>query len=107
MTIATYVLPLISLMVGFSALPLGTRLKVMDHPGQLHKTHDRPTPLVGGFAIALPLLVYCGLSLWKNPGSPLYAALLVAVGGAFLMGFFDDRRQLPSLFRLNRRPSAA
>jgi UDP-GlcNAc:undecaprenyl-phosphate GlcNAc-1-phosphate transferase len=100
MTIATYILPLISLIVGFSALPLGTRLKVMDHPGQLHKTHDRPTPLVGGFAIALPLLVYCGLTLWKNPGSQLYAALLVAVGGAFLMGFFDDRRQLPSLFRL-------
>jgi UDP-GlcNAc:undecaprenyl-phosphate GlcNAc-1-phosphate transferase len=100
MSFAVYALPLISLVVGLSALPLGTRLKVMDHPGQLHKTHDRPTPLVGGFAIALPFLVYCALTLWKSPESQLYAALTVAIGGAFLMGFFDDRRQLPSIFRL-------
>ena len=100
MTVAVYLLPLISLLVGFWALTLGTRLNVMDHPGHLHKTHDRPTPLVGGFAIVLPLLVYCGLTLWKNPESLLYAALTVAIGGAFLMGFFDDRRHLPSLFRL-------
>jgi UDP-GlcNAc:undecaprenyl-phosphate GlcNAc-1-phosphate transferase len=100
MTVAVYLLPLISLVVGFWALSLGTRLKVIDHPGHLHKTHDRPTPLVGGFAIALPLLVYCGLTLLQNPESQLYAALTVAIGGAFLMGFFDDRRHLPSLFRL-------
>jgi UDP-GlcNAc:undecaprenyl-phosphate GlcNAc-1-phosphate transferase len=100
MTIAVYALPLISLMVGLFALVLGTRFKVMDYPGRLHKTHDSPTPLVGGFAIALPLLVYCVLNLWKGPESQLYAALMVAVSGAFFMGFFDDRRQLPSLFRL-------
>ncbi len=100
MTVAVYLLPLISLLVGCWALALGTRLRVIDHPGYLHKTHDRPTPLVGGFAIALPLLVYCGLTLWQNPESRLYAALTVATSGAFLMGFFDDRRGLPSLFRL-------
>ena len=60
MTVAVYLLPLISLLVGCWALALGTRLRVIDHPGYLHKTHDRPTPLVGGFAIALPLLVFCG-----------------------------------------------
>ena len=57
MTVAVYLLPLISLLVGFWALSLGTRLKVIDHPGHLHKTHDRPTPLVGGFAVALPLIL--------------------------------------------------
>jgi UDP-GlcNAc:undecaprenyl-phosphate GlcNAc-1-phosphate transferase len=100
MTAAVYVLPLISLVIGLYALTLGTRLNVIDQPGRLHKTHDRPTPLVGGFAIALPLLFYCGLTLWKNPESQLNAALTVAIAGAFLMGFFDDRRHLPSLFRL-------
>jgi UDP-GlcNAc:undecaprenyl-phosphate GlcNAc-1-phosphate transferase len=100
MTVAVYLLPLISLMVGFRALALGTRLKVIDYPGHMHKTHDRPTPLVGGFAVALPLLVFCGLTLWQTPGSALYAALTEAIGGAFLMGYFDDRRHLPSLFRL-------
>lgn len=100
MTIAVCLLPVISLLVGLWAVALGTRLKVIDYPGHLHKTHDRPTPLVGGFAIALPLLVFCGLTLWRSPESRLYAALTVAVSGAFLMGFFDDRRHLPSLFRL-------
>jgi UDP-GlcNAc:undecaprenyl-phosphate/decaprenyl-phosphate GlcNAc-1-phosphate transferase len=100
MTIAVYLLPLISLTVGLCALTLGTRLKIIDYPGHLHKTHDRPTPLVGGFAIALPLLAFCALTLWQTPGSRLYAALTVAIGGAFFMGFFDDRRHLPSLFRL-------
>lgn len=100
MTLAVVLLPLISLLVGLWALALGRRLGVIDRPDQPHKTHDRPTPLVGGFAIALPLLVYCGLSLWQDPGSRLYAALSVTIGGAFFMGFFDDRRQLPSLFRL-------
>ena len=100
MTVAVYLLPLISLIVGFRALALGTCLKVMDQPGALHKTHDRPTPLVGGFAIALPLLVYCGLALWNNPESLVFVALIVAIGGAFLVGFVDDRWRLPALFRL-------
>lgn len=100
MTAAVYLLPVISLLVGFRALALGSRLGVMDFPGLSHKTHDRPTPLVGGLSVALPVLVYCALSLWERPDSLVYAGLLVAVGGAFLMGFFDDRRHLPSLFRL-------
>ena len=100
MSAAIYLLPLLTLLVGLGALPLGRWLGVIDHPGHGHKTHDRPTPLVGGFAIALPLLVFCGLNLWQNPESLVYAALIVAITGAFLMGFFDDRRHLPSLFRL-------
>jgi len=100
MTLAVVLLPLISLAVGVWAVALGTRLRVIDHPGELHKTHERPTPLVGGFAIALPMLVFCGLTLWQHPESRLYAALTVAISGAFLMGFFDDRRHLPSVFRL-------
>ena len=72
----------------------------MDNPGQSHKTHDQPTPLVGGFSVALPLLVYCGLRIWDRPDDLVYAALLIAICGAFFMGFFDDRRHLPSLFRL-------
>jgi UDP-GlcNAc:undecaprenyl-phosphate GlcNAc-1-phosphate transferase len=72
----------------------------MDSPGLSHKTHDRPTPLVGGLSIALPLMVYCALRLWERPDLHVYAALTVTIAGAFFLGFFDDRRHLPSLFRL-------
>lgn len=100
MSVSVYLLPIIAVLVGLGALPLGKRLGVMDIPGLSHKTHDRPTPLVGGFSVALPLLVYCMLRLWDRPDSILYAALTITLGGAFFMGFFDDRRHLPSLFRL-------
>lgn len=100
MTVAVCLLPMISFLVGFWAFALGTRLKVIDHPGHLHKTHNQPTPLVGGIAIAFPLITFCGLTLWQHPGSLLYAGLSVAITGGFFMGFFDDRRHLSSLFRL-------
>ena len=100
MSAAVYLLPAITLLVGLGALPLGRRLGVMDYPGYRHKTHDRPTPLVGGLSVALPLLVYCALRIWDSPDGLVYAALLITIAGAFLMGFFDDRRHLPSLFRL-------
>jgi UDP-GlcNAc:undecaprenyl-phosphate/decaprenyl-phosphate GlcNAc-1-phosphate transferase len=100
MSAAIYVLPLISVVIGLQALAIGRRFGLIDHPGALHKTHDKPTPLVGGFTIALPLLTFCAITLWKQPESGVYAALLVAISGTFLLGFFDDRRTLPSLFRL-------
>lgn len=100
MSAAVYLLPLVSLLIGLRALAIGLRLGVIDHPGQLHKTHDKPTPLVGGFAIALPLLTFCAVYLWERPDSLVHAALMVTISGAFLMGFFDDRRSMPSLFRL-------
>lgn len=100
MSAAVFLLPVISLLVGCGAFALGSRLGVMDYPGSAHKTHDRPTPLVGGFSVALPTLVFCALTLWQHADRLVYAALVVAISGAFLLGFFDDRRHLPSLFRL-------
>jgi UDP-GlcNAc:undecaprenyl-phosphate GlcNAc-1-phosphate transferase len=97
---AIFVLVLVSLLVGLYASTLGKCLGVIDNPGQLHKTHHKPTPLVGGFAIALPVITYCALSLWERPDNSVHAALFVTISGAFIMGYFDDRRSLPSLFRL-------
>ena len=71
--IYVYVLPLVSLLIGMRALPIGMRLGVIDQPGQLHKTHSEPTPLVGGFAIALPLLTFFAVYLWERPDSLLHA----------------------------------
>ncbi len=87
-------------MVGLRARAIGRWLSVIDQPGRHHKTHDSPMPLVGGIAVALPVLTYCFLSLWKYPDILINAALIIAMGGGFLMGFLDDRRSLAPLFKL-------
>lgn len=104
MTGAEFVLPLFSLVVAVRARAVGEWLGVMDYPSlrpeRRHKTHLRPTPLVGGVAVALPVLTICVLQMLRSPGSPVHVALAIPIAGAFLVGFFDDRRSLPSLFRL-------
>ncbi len=99
MPVAEYILPAISLIVGLNARAIGMRLGVIDYPLRGHKTHKEPTPLVGGIAVALPLLTYCMLFWWTHPESFGHAALAFAIGGAFLLGFIDiiflirDRQQ--------------
>jgi UDP-GlcNAc:undecaprenyl-phosphate GlcNAc-1-phosphate transferase len=100
MPVAEYILPAISLIVGLNARAIGMRLGVIDYPLRGHKTHQEPTPLVGGIAVALPLLTYCTLFWWTHPESLGHAVLDFAIGGAFLLGFIDDRISLPSLLRL-------
>ncbi len=100
MPVSEYFLPAISLIVGLNARAIGMRLGVIDYPFRGHKTHKEPTPLVGGIAVALPLLTYCALFWWRHPESSGHAVLGFAVGGSFLLGFFDDRISLPSLLRL-------
>ena len=41
----------------------------------------------------------CAYQFWENPDSTVTCALLIAVGAAFLLGFFDDRKQLPPSVR--------
>lgn len=100
MSPAVFVLPVLSILIGLRAQKIGRCLGIIDHPGHLHKTHEEPTPLVGGFSVALPTLSFCVVYLWQRPDSLLYSALMVGISGAFLMGFFDDRRSLSSSFRL-------
>ena len=87
-------LPLISLVVGLRARAIGTWLRVVDHPDGHRKTHSAATPLVGGLAVTAPLLIACAQRLWEGPDSAVAGALMIAVGGAFLLGFFDDRKQM-------------
>ncbi len=100
MAVAGYMLPAISLIVGLNARSIGTLLGVIDYPLRGHKTHREPTPLVGGIAVALPFLTYCMLSWWMQPESVGHAVFAFAIGGAFALGFMDDRKQLPSFIRL-------
>ncbi len=97
---AVYLFPVITLLVGLRARTIGRWLSVIDQPGRHHKTHDSPMPLVGGIAVALPVLTYCFLSLWKYPDILINGVLLIALGGGFLMGFLDNRKSLAPLSRL-------
>ena len=99
MSVAAYLLPLMSLAVGLCALGVGLRLKVMDHPGG-RKTHDEPTPLVGGIAVVAPILTFCALRVGAGADETLFLTLILAMAGAFLLGFWDDRFGLTSGVRL-------
>ncbi len=100
MSIAVTFLMLISLAICFHATTVGTWLKVIDHPDGIRKTHSTATPLVGGLALSVPFLMACAFLLWESPISAVAGALMIAVGGAFLLGFFDDRSPTPAIFRL-------
>lgn len=100
MVTAEIILPISSVLIGLFAGAIGARLGLIDHPLQAHKTHTTPTPLVGGLAVALPLITYLAIYLVSHPGAPTFVALDVAVTGAFLLGLADDRWGLSSFFRL-------
>jgi len=95
MSMAVILLPLVSLVICLRARAIGTWLGVVDHPDGTRKTHSAVTPLVGGLAVTAPFLVVCAQRYWEGPESAVAGALVIAVGGAFLLGFFDDRKQLP------------
>ena len=108
MSVAVFLLPLGTLLIGFRAGAIGTWLGVIDRPDDHRKTHGTPTPLVGGLAIMAPFLLVCAQRLWGSPdravegavGGAVEGALMIGVGGAFLLGFLDDRKPMSARFRL-------
>jgi UDP-GlcNAc:undecaprenyl-phosphate GlcNAc-1-phosphate transferase len=80
---------------------LGKFLGVMDRPDGGRKQHDRETPLVGGLALVLPLLVLelCWL-LYFQSHTRLFSSLFIATLGFWLLGFVDDRCNLRPIYRL-------
>lgn len=96
---------------------LAQRTGLVDHPGG-RKTHAAPTPLLGGLAIALSVLLSGALLAPAAPVAIAAAAgagkaaavaprwvLPAAAGLAFLVGLLDDyvksrRRDLPALPKL-------
>ena len=84
---------------------IALRLGIIDHPGaQEHKAHAAPTPLVGGLAALPPAIVILLLHFFQEGMSSMHAASYLALAFATLssliVGFLDDRRHIPALFRL-------
>jgi UDP-GlcNAc:undecaprenyl-phosphate/decaprenyl-phosphate GlcNAc-1-phosphate transferase len=90
---------LLSLGLGYPAMLLAQRLRLMDMPGAApHKTHARPTPLAGGLVVTggLALLaIFFGSWLSREIQVVLLGALVV-----FLFGVWDDRKGLSAMPKL-------
>lgn len=84
---------------------IAVRLGIVDHPGaQEHKSHAAPTPLVGGLVALPPAIAVLLLQFFHEGVSSAHAASYLALAFATLaslvVGFLDDRRHIPALFRL-------
>jgi UDP-GlcNAc:undecaprenyl-phosphate GlcNAc-1-phosphate transferase len=95
-----YLIFIISFLVTYSTLPLfrklALKLGILDFPNH-RKIHKQPTPLLGGVAIYVGVIVALLFSL-KN----LYFYLPLLIGGTIILvvGLIDDIRNLSASFRL-------
>jgi UDP-GlcNAc:undecaprenyl-phosphate/decaprenyl-phosphate GlcNAc-1-phosphate transferase len=90
---------LIALTTSLVAAPwlirLAERWGVVDRPGpEPHKVHTRPTPLAGGAAVGLGVLLAC--LLWPPVTGRAALGLAVAAALVFGWGLADDGRGLPA-----------
>lgn len=96
---------LVALLVGLCAMPLGTRLGLLDFPDSTggRKLHGQVTPLVGGIAIVLAALGAGATMLaFEAPDTDREVLIwfMVTVLGIFLIGIADDRIGLTAPTRL-------
>jgi UDP-GlcNAc:undecaprenyl-phosphate GlcNAc-1-phosphate transferase len=82
------------------AQPVGRLLGVIDYPDGGRKSHARPTPMVGGIALMVPLLLVTLAEVWDPRASEIFAVLLLIGGGFLLLGWYDDRHHVPPGVRL-------
>lgn len=90
-----------ALFIGLYARQLGETLGVIDLPDCHRKFHRAPTPLVGGIAILLPLLIWLTgiVFLYPHIDVKLVLAILCSGTGAGTIGFWDDRSNARPLAR--------
>jgi len=75
------------------AIRLSRRINLVDIPGSApHKRHARPTPLAGGIAIFVTLILT--MTLFGTWNSPNISAVILSAGIIFVLGLVDDLRHL-------------
>ena len=80
---------------------VGAWLDVIDHPDSTRKRHPRPTPLVGGIALMVPLLLVMVYQGVVRPDMAIVFLVLGLAGFGFMsLGLFDDRHQVSPGLRL-------
>ncbi len=83
----------VSLLILVNARVIGETLQIMDHPDTFRKRHARVTPLVGGLAIMVPIVLWAGATLvWQSVVDVrLLQVVLLCGAGATLVGYADDQ----------------
>jgi UDP-GlcNAc:undecaprenyl-phosphate GlcNAc-1-phosphate transferase len=80
---------------------MGHALGVMDYPDGGRKSHARPTPMVGGIALMVPLLLVALIEAHGSSGkSKIFTTLLLVGVGFLLLGLHDDRTHVHPGMRL-------
>jgi UDP-GlcNAc:undecaprenyl-phosphate GlcNAc-1-phosphate transferase len=83
--------------------PVARRVGLLDHPGG-RKDHAKPTPVIGGLAIALAA---CVPALWLGEVSAPYVGLALAVTLLVAVGLLDDIHDIRWMYRLAAQTAAA
>src|SRR3954462_3797156 len=93
---------LVTLMVCLNARAFGESFGVMAIPDGRRKTHAQATPQLGGMAIlaGFAVLLNGSLILQDGPIDMFVLALLLGGGGLALVGFVDDRHEIPPASRI-------
>ncbi|MGD8403647.1 MAG: MraY family glycosyltransferase [Anaerolineales bacterium] len=88
-----------ALIVSPLSIYLTRRIGLIDRPGKFtHKIHSTPTPVAGGTALILCLILLSVLfGLWKDKFTQV---LIIAVAIVYLFGLLDDIRGLSALPKL-------
>jgi UDP-GlcNAc:undecaprenyl-phosphate/decaprenyl-phosphate GlcNAc-1-phosphate transferase len=91
---------LVSLTICIFGNPLGRLLGVMDSPDGERKLHSRATPLVGGLAVMLPIVMAAFFLASSTAFTPFYISFAVATAAVMLLGLVDDRKHIRPYIRL-------
>jgi UDP-GlcNAc:undecaprenyl-phosphate/decaprenyl-phosphate GlcNAc-1-phosphate transferase len=90
----------VSLMICFMGDRIGQLLGVMDAPDGVRKLHSRATPLVGGLAIMLPVVLSSLFLANATTFTPFYLSFAAATAAVMLLGLVDDRKHIRPYIRL-------
>jgi Fuc2NAc and GlcNAc transferase len=88
---------ILSLGVAWLIYRHATRLGVVQDPNE-RSSHERPTPSGGGLGIVAGGTLGGAYAMWSMPGSAFVVAVLALALG--IIGYIDDRRQVPAAARL-------
>ena len=90
----------LSLLICTFAMQIGRALGVLDLPDGKRKLHARATPLVGGIAVIVPVLLMAAWQAATTNLAPFYGVLGAATLAMTLLGMRDDRRHISASLRL-------
>ena len=90
---------LLTMVTGWLAIKIAERFDILDYPGSApHKQHQNPTPLAGGIALMLSLLLLTMVSgILKLPG---LGKVIIPVLLIFGLGLWDDVRGIRAFTKL-------